>query len=641
MIAAVLTFATALRLGIPEVRLAPSHSNAGATVAAVAETISTNDNRRPAGTPQGQTLALRLETRTGWWFPESATGRGLEVAAFAEEGKPLQNPGPLIRVRVGTEVRVSLHNRLTRRLFISGFGDRRGPSDSIAVDADSVREMRFTATTPGVYYYYGRSTPGPLGTRLSEDSQLSGAILVDSASSSPNYGDRVFLMSWWFKLDSTSSTGLGRATMAINGLSWPHTERLEMMQGDSARWHVINLTEAEHPMHLHGFYFRTEAKGDGERDTIYAPEERRMGVTEVINPYQTMTLAWAATRPGNWIYHCHFAAHLSPLVSLDMESGKMDGSALPHHMSDRPHQMYGLVLGIRVAPHGEVARYSGTPRAIRLLVRETPHIYGDHPGYAFVLGGTKDAADPTALPAPGPTLVLQKGERVAVTIVNQTTDRAAVHWHGIELESYADGVPDWSGAQKDLLPSVAPGDSITVRFTPPRAGTFMYHSHFNEMQQISSGLYGTIIVLEPGQKFDPSVDRVFFISSAGPRDNVITGPQPAWMLNGQVTPSPIALRAGTKYRFRFIDLTADMGTVVTLLDGEKPVQWRALAKDGAMLPASQATLRPATLFFDPGEIYDFEYTARAAGNLTLQFGPPDGPPELNLPKPVKVAMQVR
>jgi len=39
------------------------------------------------------------------------------------------------------------------------------------------------------------------------------------------------------------------------------------------------------------------------------------------------------------------------------------------------------------------------------------------------------------------------------------------------LESYPDGVPGWSGSDNRILPSVGTGDSITVRFTPPRAGT--------------------------------------------------------------------------------------------------------------------------------------------------------------------------
>jgi FtsP/CotA-like multicopper oxidase with cupredoxin domain len=281
------------------------------------------------------------------------------------------------------------------------------------------------------------------------------------------------------------------------------------------------------------------------------------------------------------------------------------------------------------------------PRPVRLEIREKPHVYGDHPGYAFVMDGTPAASDHNALPVPGPALMLRRGERVAVTVVNHSTDRAAVHWHGIELESYPDGVPGWSGSGKEILPSVGPGDSITVRFSTPRAGTFMYHSHFNESNQITGGLYGPIIVLDSGEVFNPETDRIMMFSSAGAATNVITGMPAQTMLNGTTTPAPMELRVGTTYRFRMIDITGDVNTDITLANGKTPVQWRAMAKDGATLPASQATMGPATLHFDPGEIYDFQYTPTAAGHLSLTFGVPPVPPPFSAPKMVTVPVTVR
>jgi FtsP/CotA-like multicopper oxidase with cupredoxin domain len=454
--------------------------NTPPTPAVSATTIQPNDNRKPAGTLKNGVLTIRLEARSGKWYPEGPEGRALDVAAFAEPGGALQDPGPLIRVPVGTVVRATLKNGLDRRLNVFGFAAKRGINDTTAVDPGAEREVSFTATTPGTYYYLARSTSGAFDGRKPEDSQLHGAIVVDSLNTPPaDSAERVFIISWWFTLDSTSSSGLGRATMAINGLSWPHTEHLVYNQGDSVRWRVINVTESDHPMHLHGFYFQMQSKGDGTTDSIYTPEQRRLAVTEIINPLQTMTLAWSPTRPGNWIYHCHFAGHIDPTSALDSYRGAFDSTGMAHHMSDRPHQMYGLVMGITVNPQGENVADTRPARPVHLEIREKPHIYGEHAGYAFVMSGTPEAADSNALPVPGPTLIFHRGERVAVTVVNRSRDRAAVHWHGIELESYPDGVPGWSGAGKEIYPSVAPGDSITVRFSAPRAGTFMYHSHFN------------------------------------------------------------------------------------------------------------------------------------------------------------------
>jgi FtsP/CotA-like multicopper oxidase with cupredoxin domain len=307
-------------------------------------------------------------------------------------------------------------------------------------------------------------------------------------------------------------------------------------------------------------------------------------------------------------------------------------------------------MGISVAPKGPQPAESGPVRKIRIVQREKPNVYGSQPGMSFVMDGTPDASNPSALPVPGPMLVLERGKPVAVTIVNQSNDHAAVHWHGIELQSYPDGVPGWSGAGKNILPAIGPRDSLTVRWTPPRAGSFMYHSHFREASQMSSGLYGPIIVVEPGQRFDPETDRVLFFGTAGKPENVVFGPFTNFLMNGKEQPEAMNLKAGTRYRFRLFNLAGDAPLMVAIKADTTPVTWRAVAKDGYPLPASQAITQPAVLVFDPGEIYDFEVTPSAPGELKLTFGlppfltapPPPGAPALPPPPPtVTVPIHVR
>lgn len=602
-------------------------------------TISANDNRHSAGTLHGNVLQVSLEAREGRWYPEGAHGRFLDVAAFAEAGQAPQNPGPLIRVEAGTWVEASVRNLLAQPLTLYGFGPaERGTGDSVVIAPGASRTLRFQATTPGTYYYLGRITPAPLAVRAEAGSQLNGVIVVDPPGT--HAADRIFVISLWGTLDSTSPSGLGRTTMAINGLSWPHTERLDLVQGDSAHWRIVNLSTLPHPMHLHGFYFRTEAKGDGIRDTLLASDAQRMAVTEIVMPGQTMGLSWQASRPGDWIFHCHFAGHLSKLVSLDTWRGELDTMATMRHMGDGPHQMFGLVLGIRIAPSAQPAVAATTGRAIRLLVREKPGIYGAAPGYAFVLGGSAEDAS-GAMPVPGPALVLQRGEPVAVTIINQTQDHAAIHWHGIELDNaYADGVPGWSGNADSRLPAIPPGDSLTVHFTPPRAGTFMYHSHFNEFQQIPSGLYGAIIVTDSAHPAPGDHDRTFIFSDGGPITNVISGPFPPLVMNGSSKPEPVELRAGATYRFRLINIRGDALLNLSLTQNGRPTNWRIVAKDGADLPSGQLAMHPAALLFAPGEIYDVEFTPGSAGDFALNFGDPPLPRE-PAPPMTQVAVEVR
>jgi FtsP/CotA-like multicopper oxidase with cupredoxin domain len=616
-----------------------------------AETVTPNDNRHSAGTLSNGVLTVALEARSGTWYPEGEKGRAVDVAAFAEEGKPLLTPGPVIRAPLGTQVRVTIRNSLDGPLTITGFGARRGPTDTTVIAVGEVKQLSFTANTVGTYYYLGKRGAAPVfGGRSNEDAQLNGLLVIDPPNG--KLPDRLIAITWWCNVNPQSRTGLSRCTMAMNGLSWPHTERLDYAQGDSVRWRVANFTDLDHPMHLHGLYFRTDARGDGLRDTLYTVGQRRMGVTEVLPPLQTMAIAWKAERPGNWIYHCHYAAHLSQIVALDTENGEMDHSGLEHHVSDRPHQMFGLVMGITIDPKGPAAVASTKPvKPYRMVVRERPNVYGDQPGMSFVLDGTPEANEPNALSIPAPTLVLERGQPVAVKVVNRTSEHAAVHWHGIELESYPDGVPGWSGQGKTILPAIDPGDSLTVRWTPPRAGSFMYHSHFNEAQQMGSGLYGPIIVVEPGQKFDPETDRILFFGTGGAYQNVVFGPFPPFLLNGKAQPEPMDLEVGTKYRFRLFNLAGDAPLMVTVKNGDTPFEWRAVAKDGYPLPPSQATMRPATLVFDPGEIYDYEFTPKVAGELTLQFGvppfllpppPPPGAPPAPVPPPtITVPIRIR
>jgi FtsP/CotA-like multicopper oxidase with cupredoxin domain len=400
-------------------------------------------------------------------------------------------------------------------------------------------------------------------------------------------------------------------------------------------------------MHLHGFYFRVNGVSDGVTDTLYKEDQQRMAVTEVVNPFQAVELAWRAERSGNWAFHCHYATHINSVAELDTRDGTLDPAAQEHHPSDRPHHMSGLVMGITVAPKEPEVAGAEPARKIRIEQREKPRVYGEQSGLSYIINDSKGAADPSAMPVPGPVLVLERGKRVQVTIVNQSSAPAAVHWHGIELESYPDGIPGWSGSGKQLFPVIAPRDSLSVRWTPPRAGSFMYHSHIHEAQQMGSGLYGPIIVLEPGERFDPESDRLFFFGTAGTQIN-LQGSPPEVLLNGATHPGPMHLTAGKRYRFRFFNLAGDGPILVSLNRDGKPVEWRAVAKDGYPLPEAQAVGKPATLLFDPGEIYDYEFIAGKTGELSLVFGwlppppPQPGAPAFPpVPPPVAVAVHVQ
>lgn len=606
------------------------------------EKIAINDMRAAAGKLANGVLTLKLEARNGVWYPEGEKGMARNVAAFAEAGKRMQVPGPLVRVQVGTEVRITLRNTLAEPLWMFGLGEKRGmAADSFVIAPGEVRDVRFTVQEAGVFWYAGKTGTEPLFARGGSDSQLNGAIVVDAPATKPN--DRIFLISWWFSLDSTTVSGLGDGSLiTINGQSYPHTEHINITQGEEQRWRFITMTAVPHPMHLHGFYFRIDGQGDGTTFKELAPEDREMAVTQAVGPGQSLALTWVPQKPGNWIMHCHIAGHMTSMEGLNKDRRYPEGEHAAHaKASHDEHFMAGLVLGISVKPNGSLKASTVAERPLRLVIKSKAKVFGEYAGYSYALGGSPEETDPNAMPLNGPTLLLQKDQPVAVTIINRSHDAAAVHWHGIELESFPDGVPGVSGYKNKLLPAIAPRDSFTVRFTPPRAGTFMYHSHFNENQQIGSGLVGAIVVLEPGQQFDPETDRVLLLGDGGPLLNVIKGPWQPVTLNGSVDPKPMELKAGTRYRFRVISIRSEFPGFVQLLDGDKPVMWKRIARDGADLPESQRKEQPAAWGADPGNIADFEFTPEKTGQLTLRFGYPPGFDEPEFPAMKSIAVVVR
>ncbi|MBK9980518.1 MAG: multicopper oxidase domain-containing protein [Gemmatimonadetes bacterium] len=144
--------------------------------------------------------------------------------------------------------------------------------------------------------------------------------------------------------------------------------------------------------------------------------------------------------------------------------------------------MSGLVLGVAVKRRGDApaiaagndAAADAGRRSLRLLVRENAGSAPNAPlfGYALHEGGTEPAPDSGRVAAP--PLVVVRGQLVRITVVNRLSEPTAVHWHGIELESYYDGVPGFSGAGRRVTPLIAPGDSFVVRFTrraPGRSST--------------------------------------------------------------------------------------------------------------------------------------------------------------------------
>ncbi len=575
-----------------------------------------NDNQTPAGELRDGVLELSLIAQRVTWHPDGPDGCGVDVYAFAEEGQGARIPGPLIRVPAGTEIRVRIRSALPDSFWVRGLHDRTGQTiESVVLAPGALQEFRFRAETVGTFFYWTTfGMPAPDWPPSTEHATMLGGLIVDPGEVVTD--DRVFVITRWTNHRGTASGGF--ESNAINGLSWPHTERLSLKQGEPVRWRVINASNDVHAMHLHGFYFLVTGRGSPRRDDRYGPERQELSVTEIMGPSRTITLEWTPETPGNWIFHCHLVRHMSVAQRLDRRNGQAIPPPTMSHENHALDGMAGLIIGITVQPVAGDAEpaMSSTPRRIRLLANERPRVFGERPGFGFV--AQEDAREPAAdsIRIPGTPLLLERDRPVAITVVNRLQHPISVHWHGIELESYFDGVPDWSGMPGSTAPAIAPRDSFIARFTPPRAGTFIYHVHMDAKEDLASGLYGPLLVPEPGQELDSERDRVFLLSQAGP--GTTRGTEKPPFVNGSLAPAPIQLDSGATYRFRFIGISADDLYIIRLLDRGEVLEWRPIARHGADLSALQRASVPALEQVAPGTTYDFEFTPSVRADLVLE-----------------------
>jgi len=596
--------------------------------------VSPNPNTTPVGVFRKGVLTVELEARTSLYRIGGPARPPMTTEAFAELGKDPIMPGPLVRAAVGTEIRLSVRNSLSLPLtlfvpeIVRGGPDRIAAVDSVVIAPGETGMLTTRATTPGNYVYRATVPTHSAQARRSAG-LLAGALIVDSARATAH--DRVFvIMETWDSLHLAcgdtavhplAGCDVGRSVFTINGRSWPNTERVTATVGDSVRWRVINASNDIHPMHLHGFYFRVDEYAGPFADIRGRPMPGQMVVTQPLPPWSGMSMSWSPDRPGNWLFHCHFALHTMP----DSVSAEPDD---PHMRA-----MSGLVVGVSVAPRPGV-RVAGEPTATRHLrliaVEDSTEDEGRHgamysPPMRFLLDDGSRRVD--AGPDFSPELDLVRGEPVAITIINHLDEPTSVHWHGVEVEdSYVDGVPNFSGAGKHLAPAIAPGDSFVARFTPPRSGTFMYHAHVDDMREQSAGLVGALIVREPRATVSPD-EHVFLLKSSR-MDKAGSTPVE---INGRLHPDTIVLRAGHAARFRLINLVAHHNAAAATFElGVPPgrsansaklelVRWQPVAKDGADLPSGARAAVPAREVVTIGETFDFEYTPERPGPLVLQI----------------------
>jgi FtsP/CotA-like multicopper oxidase with cupredoxin domain len=214
----------------------------------------------------------------------------------------------------------------------------------------------------------------------------------------------------------------------------------------------------------------------------------------------------------------------------------------------------------------------------------------------------------------GPTIEAVEGDRVRIYVTNKLKAATTAHWHGLFLPNGMDGVGGMT--QKPIQP----GETFKYEFTLRQHGTFMYHSHHDEMTQMALGLMG-MIVIHP-KRIKTPVDHDFAIMLSEWRIDVgARRPDPNEMtdfnvltMNARCSPgtAPLVVKRGSRVRIRFGNLSA-MEHHPIHLHGHS---FFVTETEGGEIPAS-ARQPESTVLVGVGQTRTVEFVADAPGDWAM------------------------
>jgi len=284
---------------------------------------------------------------------------------------------------------------------------------------------------------------------------------------------------------------------------------------------------------------------------------------------------------------------------------------------------------------------------------------------------------------PGPTLEFTEGEYAVIYVKNEMSVETSIHWHGLILPNFFDGVPYLT------TPPIKPGTTFKYEFPLNQSGTYWYHSH--TMLQEQSGVFGSFVIQPKEKRMDYDKELVLMLSdwtnekphnvlrnlkrgtewysiakgTATPLNQVISrgalGAQvdfwrqrmegadiadvyyPAFLINGEEKVEYPQFKAGEKVRLRIIDGSASTSFWMTF-GGETPT---LISADGLDV----VPVKKNKTFIGVAETYDFIVEIPEDGKIEFRIEAQDGSGTASaflgsgkvmeaedLPRPDKIAM---
>ncbi|MPZ87154.1 MAG: multicopper oxidase domain-containing protein [Nitriliruptorales bacterium] len=226
----------------------------------------------------------------------------------------------------------------------------------------------------------------------------------------------------------------------------------------------------------------------------------------------------------------------------------------------------------------------------------------------------------------GPTLRAERGDDVAVNVVNALDEPTSMHWHGMHLPAEADGGPHQP---------IAPGATWSPTWSVDQpAASLWYHPHLHEStaDHVYRGLAGMFIIDDP-QAGDVSLPETYGVDDIpliiqdkqfhadGSLDFTRSQTSSVGILGDEIlvngTHDPLLTVHSDLVRLRV--LNASNARIYDLGFTDDRLFWQ-VASDSGLLPAPHETRR---ILLSPGERAELVVAFDPGDDVVLRSYPPD------------------